>query len=148
MKLDLNRVLELPGEADVVTADVDLTTVKHAGQPLFTAPVNVTAKAVNRAGVVTLDCTYRFTLHVLCDPLPGSAGAACGPNREPHRGAGGERGRRRDLFGGREWMRRARGACYQRHPAGAAPALPVPGGLQGAVPDLRQEPERGPVRLP
>ena len=67
MKLDLNRVLELPGEADVVTADVDLTTVKHAGQPLFTAPVNVTAKAVNRAGVVTLDCTYRFTLHVLCD---------------------------------------------------------------------------------
>ena len=67
MKLDLNRVLELPGEADVVTADVDLTTVKHAGRPLFTAPVNVTAKAVNRAGVVTLDCTYRFTLHVLCD---------------------------------------------------------------------------------
>ena len=63
----LNRVLELPGEADVVTADVDLTTVKHAGRPLFTAPVNVTAKAVNRAGVVTLDCTYRFTLHVLCD---------------------------------------------------------------------------------
>ncbi len=54
-------------EADVVTADVDLTTVKHAGRPLFTAPVNVTAKAVNRAGVVTLDCTYRFTLHVLCD---------------------------------------------------------------------------------
>lgn len=67
VKLDLNRVLELPGEADVVTADVDLTTVKHAGRPLFTAPVNVTAKAVNRAGVVTLDCTYRFTLHVLCD---------------------------------------------------------------------------------
>ena len=67
MKLDLNRVLELPGEADVVTADVDLTTVKHAGRPLFTAPVNVTAKAVNRAGVVTLDCTYRFRLHVLCD---------------------------------------------------------------------------------
>lgn len=67
MKLDLNRVLELPGEADVVTADVDLTSVRHAGRPLFTAPVTVTAKAQNRAGVVTLDCTYRFTLSVLCD---------------------------------------------------------------------------------
>ena len=67
MKLDLNRVLEQLGEADVVTADVDLTTVKHAGKPLFTAPVRVTAKAVNRAGVVTLDCTYRFTLETLCD---------------------------------------------------------------------------------
>ena len=67
MKLDLNRVLELPGEADVVTADVDLTTVKHAGRPLFTEPVKATAKAMNRAGVVTLDCTYRFTLKVLCD---------------------------------------------------------------------------------
>ena len=67
VKLDLNRVLELPGEADVVTADVDLTTVKHAGRPLFTEPVKATAKAMNRAGVVTLDCTYRFTLKVLCD---------------------------------------------------------------------------------
>mgnify|MGYP004663339685 FL=1 len=67
VKLDLNRVLEQLGEADVVTADVDLTTVKHAGKPLFTAPVRVTAKAVNRAGVVTLDCTYRFTLEALCD---------------------------------------------------------------------------------
>lgn len=148
MKLDLNRVLELPGEADVVTADVDLTTVKHAGRPLFTAPVNVTAKAVNRAGVVTLDCTYRFTLHVLCDrclaplELPVDRTVSHTVVREVN----GEDDR--DLFGGREWMRRARGACYQRHPAGAAPALPVPGGLQGAVPDLRQEPERGPVRLP
>ena len=59
MKLDLNRVLELPGEADVVMADVDLTSVRHAGRALFTAQ--------NRAGVVTLDCTYRFTLSVLCD---------------------------------------------------------------------------------
>ena len=67
VKLDLNRVLEQLGEADVVTADVDLTTVKHAGKPLFTVPVRVTAKAVNRAGVVTLDCTYRFTLETLCD---------------------------------------------------------------------------------
>ena len=61
MKLDLNRVLELPGEADVVTADVDLTTVKHAGRPLFTAPVNVTAKAVNCATAAWLRWSCPWT---------------------------------------------------------------------------------------
>ena len=89
MKLDLNRVLELPGEADVVMADVDLTSVRHAGRPLFTAPVTVTAKAQNRAGVVTLDCTYRFTL-----PLPGSAGAAHDPHRFSYRRSRRQRGGR------------------------------------------------------
>ena len=148
MKLDLNRVLELPGEADVVTADVDLTTVKHAGRPLFTAPVNVTAKAVNRAGVVTLDCTYRFTLHVRCDrclaPLELPVDRTV--SHTVVRGVNGEDDE--TFLVAENGCVELRGACYQRHPAGAAPALPVPGGLQGAVPDLRQEPERGPVRLP
>ena len=90
MKLDLNRVLELPGEADVVTADVDLTTVKHAGRPLFTEPVKATAKAMNRAGGYT-----RLHLPVYAEgtvrPLPGPIGAAGGAYREPHRGAERER---------------------------------------------------------
>lgn len=67
MKLDLNKVLDITGEADVVTADVDLSSARYFGQQIFKAPVSMTAKAMNRAGVVTLDCTYRFTLHACCD---------------------------------------------------------------------------------
>lgn len=67
MKLDLNRVLELPGETDVVTVDVDLTGTRIGGRQIFMAPVSMTAKAENRTGVVSLDCTYRFTLSVNCD---------------------------------------------------------------------------------
>ena len=135
MKLDLNRVLELPGEADVVTADVDLTTVKHAGRPLFTAPVNVTAKAVNRAGVVTLDCTYRFTLHVLCDrclaplELPVDRTVSHTVVREVN----GEDD---------ETFLVAENGCVELEELATNDILPE------AVPDLRQEPERGPVRLP
>lgn len=67
MRLDLNKVLDITGEADVVTADVDLTGTRYFGRQIFTAPVSMIAKAANRAGVVTLDCTYRFTLCVCCD---------------------------------------------------------------------------------
>lgn len=67
MKLDLNKILDVTGEADVVTANVDLSGTRVNGQYPFTAPVEVTARAENRVGVVTLDCTYGFTLHVCCD---------------------------------------------------------------------------------
>ena len=67
MKLDLGKVLEGTGEADVVTANVDLTSAEFYGRHPFQAPIKVTAKAKNHVGVVTLDCTYDFTLSVNCD---------------------------------------------------------------------------------
>lgn len=67
MKLDLGHVLDRAGEADVVTADVDLSGAAFYNRHPFCAPVHVTAKAQNRVGVVTLDCTYDFTLSVNCD---------------------------------------------------------------------------------
>lgn len=67
MKLDLGKVLDGTGEADVVTADVDLSEAAFYGRHPFSTPVKVTARAKNHVGVVTLDCTYDFTLHVRCD---------------------------------------------------------------------------------
>lgn len=67
MKLDLGKVLEGTGEADVVTANVDLTSAEFYGRHPFQTPIKVTAKAKNHVGVVTLDCTYDFTLCVNCD---------------------------------------------------------------------------------
>lgn len=67
MKLDLGRVLDRSGEVDVVTTDVDLTDAAFYGRHPFSAPVRVTARAENHVGIVTLDCTYAFTLSVNCD---------------------------------------------------------------------------------
>ena len=144
MKLDLNRVLELPGEADVVTADVDLTSVRHAGRPLFTAPVTVTAKAQNRAGVVTLDCTYRFTLSVLCDRClaPLELPTTRTVSHTVVRAVSGEDD---------ETFLVAEDGIVELDTLATndlLPALFVCGGLQGPVPDMRQEPERRGLRLP
>jgi len=67
MKFDLNRLLDGAGVSEVVTDDVDLSRYKAGGQSPFKAPVTVTAEARNRAGVVSLDCTYRMILEPLCD---------------------------------------------------------------------------------
>lgn len=67
MKLDINHVLECVGDAEVVTANVDLTQFSYRGVSPFKEPISLEAKAVNRADVVTLDCTYRYTLHLICD---------------------------------------------------------------------------------
>lgn len=67
LKMDLKNILDRPGEAVVVTAFVDLTRTRiHGGTP-FKTPVRLEAKAENRAGVVTLDCAYTFTLAMPCD---------------------------------------------------------------------------------
>lgn len=67
MKFDLNRLLDGAGVSDVVTDDVDLSHYTARGGSPFRAPVHVTASAQSRAGVVSLDCTYRFTLELRCD---------------------------------------------------------------------------------
>ncbi|MEA5010900.1 MAG: DUF177 domain-containing protein [Angelakisella sp.] len=67
MKFDLCKVMDREGESDVVTGDVDLSGYKHRGVFLIKEPVQLTAKAENRAGVVSLDCAYRFTLNLTCD---------------------------------------------------------------------------------
>lgn len=67
MKLDLSRVLECEGDAEVVSANVDLTQFSYRGVTPFKEPISLQAKAVNRAGVVTLNCTYDYTLHLVCD---------------------------------------------------------------------------------
>ncbi|MEG1875252.1 MAG: DUF177 domain-containing protein [Angelakisella sp.] len=67
MKLDINRILDREGEADVVTANVGLSDFSYRGVSPFQAPVSLTVNAENRAGVVTLDCTYCYTLHLSCD---------------------------------------------------------------------------------
>lgn len=67
MRFDLNRLLDGAGVSDVVTDDVDLRSYAAGGQSPLQAPVRLTAEARNRAGVVSLDCTYRFTLDACCD---------------------------------------------------------------------------------
>ena len=67
MKLDLNRLLDGAGDSVVVTDDVDLSWYRHRGMAPFKAPVRLTAQAKSRAGVVSLDCTYRYTLELVCD---------------------------------------------------------------------------------
>lgn len=67
MKLDMNRVLDREGEADVVTANVDFREFSYRGVSPFEAPVVLRAEARNHCGVVTLDCVYGYTLHLSCD---------------------------------------------------------------------------------
>ena len=67
MKLDLNRLLDGAGGSEVVTDDVDLSWYQYRGTKPFRTPVRLTAQAKSRAGVVSLDCTYRYTLELVCD---------------------------------------------------------------------------------
>ena len=67
MKFDLSKVLDREGESDVVTEDVDLRGFRYRGVSPFKEPVQMTARASTRAGVVSLDCTYQFTLFLTCD---------------------------------------------------------------------------------
>ena len=67
MRFDLNRLLDGAGVSDVVTDDVDLSQYSAGGGSPFYSPVMVTAEAKSRAGVVSLDCTYRFALDLPCD---------------------------------------------------------------------------------
>ena len=60
-------MLEREGDAEVVTANVDLTELSYRGVSPFKEPAKLEAKAVNRAGVVTLDCIYTYTLNLICD---------------------------------------------------------------------------------
>ena len=57
----------MEGDAEVVTADVDLLNFSYRGVTPFEKPIVLTARACNRAGVVTLDCAYRYTLCLVCD---------------------------------------------------------------------------------
>ena len=67
MRFDLNRLLDGAGVSEVVTDDVDLSRYSAGGEAPFQTPVQLTAQARNRAGVVTLDCVYRYTLALRCD---------------------------------------------------------------------------------
>ena len=67
MRFDLNRLLDGAGVSDVVTDDVALSQYSPGGGSPFHSPVMVTAEAKSRAGVVSLDCTYRFALDLPCD---------------------------------------------------------------------------------
>ena len=67
MRFDLNRLLDGAGVSEVVTDDVDLSRYSAGGEAPFQTPVQLTAQARNRAGVVTHDCVYRYTLALRCD---------------------------------------------------------------------------------
>lgn len=68
MKMDIGRIFDLEGESLVVEGVVDLSSVKlSSGVKPFVQPVPVRAVAQNRAGVVTLSLSVRFTLRVPCD---------------------------------------------------------------------------------
>lgn len=67
MKFDLNKLLDGARVSEVVTDDVDLSRYSAGGESPFRSPVQITANASNRVGVVSLDCTYRYTLALRCD---------------------------------------------------------------------------------
>lgn len=65
--MDLNKVLDCEGNAEVVTAFVDLREFHYRGVSPFERPIALTAKGENHVGVVTLNCTYIFSLCLSCD---------------------------------------------------------------------------------
>lgn len=67
MKFDLGRLLDGAEDPQTVTASVDLSRYSAGGETPFGTPVQLTATARNRVGVVSLDCDYRYTLSLRCD---------------------------------------------------------------------------------
>ncbi len=67
MKFDLNSVLDCVGLSETKTVDIDLNDFHYRGVSPFNTPAKLSALATNRAGVVTLDLDYTYTLNLSCD---------------------------------------------------------------------------------
>ena len=67
MKIDLRQIFSIAGESRNFRACIDMDVLDSIKGWSFTAPVRLSGRVSNRAGVVTLDYTAEFSLNVLCD---------------------------------------------------------------------------------
>lgn len=67
MKLDLRQLFEVVDEHLPVEYDLDLSGYELFGMRPFITPVAVRGLVKNVAGIVTLDYSVQFTLHLFCD---------------------------------------------------------------------------------
>lgn len=68
MKLfDVNAVLDGVKPSLVVGETVDLTHVRLRGRRIIPELVSISGEAAVREGVVTLNCTWRYNLSMVCD---------------------------------------------------------------------------------
>lgn len=66
-RFDVSAVLDGVKSSLVVGDTVEMTSVQLRGLRPFTQPVTIQAEAALQGGVVTLNCTYRTTLSLVCD---------------------------------------------------------------------------------
>ncbi len=67
MLLQLTQVFDIEGHSAKAEFDLDLSSCDVDGFYPFHRPVTVCAKAVNRAGVVTLSYSITSAIHLRCD---------------------------------------------------------------------------------
>lgn len=67
MKLNLCNVLDREGQSEMITHEIDFSTFCYRGMSPFREPIRMMAKAINRAGIITLECAYWYTLYIACD---------------------------------------------------------------------------------
>lgn len=67
MVLDLTRLFENEGEELLFSHSLDLSSFEQSGIHPLLAPVKISGKAQNTAGIVTLSYTARYTLDMPCD---------------------------------------------------------------------------------
>ena len=67
MKLDINRILDRIGDTETVSAKVDLKEFNYRGVSPFNDPIALSGEVANRTGVITINFTYEYTLHLVCD---------------------------------------------------------------------------------
>ena len=67
MSLDLTRLFDCEGEVKEFSCQLDLSGVKRWGSGLFSGPVEVTGRAENRSGIVSVRYAADFVLDVVCD---------------------------------------------------------------------------------
>lgn len=67
MKFDINGILDCIGESETLSTTVDLQDFHYRGVSPFNCPITLVAVASNRAGIITLECTYTYTLNLSCD---------------------------------------------------------------------------------
>ncbi len=67
MVLNLKQIYEIVGEKLQADYRIPSESLDYVKGYVFSAPISVSAKAVNRAGVVTLSYTVKVTLKAECD---------------------------------------------------------------------------------
>lgn len=73
MKLNLTRLFDITGERSEFEYNIPLENLSDLKGYIFDSPVFVKGSVCNRAGIVKLEFTVDFSLHVICDRCLGES---------------------------------------------------------------------------